>query len=290
MGILLLSLLFHISFGRANTAPVIDSIIVSASSQGAQIGNINLIEGTTKSLYIYGQITEDDGCSQIQNGSLNFSFYRSMVTGGADCTVDPLNCYKASLTGGCELSGCTIGSETQVDYECNIAVQHFAQPTDAGLFAGQDWIASVTVTDDALASDTITSSTDIHTLRGLSISGEVDYGQLSIGSTTLSDAELTIRNTGNAGLDLMLAATDMNCESGVIESPNQKYSSASGQIYDEMLAFSTSSAYYDFSLQAQTDGTQSTSSLYMKLSIPTSTSSLLGVCTSTLQIVASEDI
>lgn len=269
------------SMVRANTIPSVDTITFSETSGGAALTDINLVEGSTKDLYVHGQVTEDDGCSQIQNGSVALTLYRSGASGGANCSIDPNNCYRQS---SCSISGCVIGNEKTIGYECSVSLYHYAEPTDIGDYSAQDWVASVTVTDDGLAQDTTTTAAELNSLLAIDILNQVDYGQLDLGSTTPNDVVVDIQNLGNVMLDLDVSATAMNCDPGMLLPSAQHYSTSPGQPFDDMLAFASTSAVLDFNLPKQTGASVSTSSLYMKLRVPTST--VGGICNGTHDIVA----
>ena len=203
--------------------------------------------------------------------------YRSGVVEAESCTTDPLNCYKASITGGCSISNCTTGLETNANYECNVSLQYYADATDAGTYATDVWTAYIRATDSGAATGQSTSNTEVNSLVGIQVGGGINYGALELGATSTEDASVIVQNTGNRSLDINLSGEDMSCDVGTIDVSQQRFSVTSTVVYADMTALATSTQRAQLSLAKQLSaGVYSTSSLNFKLVMPTS--SLAGVC------------
>ncbi|MCK5027781.1 MAG: hypothetical protein KAS07_05170, partial [Candidatus Pacebacteria bacterium] len=108
-------------------------------------------------------------------------------------------------------------------------LQYFADPTDLGSdFEGQSWLPQVTIYDTGGNSDTSSGlGVLVYTMHALSVAESINYGTLSVGSTTEDiNATTTIQNTGNDNIDVSLDGTDLVSAGGSIDVDKQKYATS----------------------------------------------------------------
>jgi hypothetical protein len=268
----------------SNQAPTVDELVVSDSSQGAAISALDLNENVNKSIYVYGSYTDNNGCADVTSLTLELYQLGSSVSG---CTTNDLNCYNGSSTGySCNWTSvpgdaCSGGTDATANYECTVPIRYFADATDAGPFSTYNWAAKVVATDAASAFGTAIGNYEVNTLTALDVGTSINYGSLSLSSTSPADETLTITNTGNNdALNVLASGTNMTCTVGSIPVGNQHYASSSGQAYGSMTALSGSPANIGASINKATSiGTPSTYDTYWKLQVPSS--GLAGSCSGT---------
>lgn len=203
-----------------NTAPSISSLILN---NGA---NISLVENSTIPVQWTATVTDNNGYTDIK--SIEGKLYRSGVAGGKDCTANNNNCYAVA---SCSVSNCS-GNSCQAT--CTANVYFFADPTDTGVpFESQTWQSWMKVTDvtnstneDFSAADT----TELLSLRGVTVAGSINYGQFRPGTNSGSTNQITkISNTGNVPIDIELNGSRLclnfpTCTGTFIDVNNQQYS------------------------------------------------------------------
>ncbi|MFH1286898.1 MAG: hypothetical protein ABII02_04070 [Candidatus Magasanikbacteria bacterium] len=274
-------------------APSISVTISTTTPNGDQTTEINLSEGVTTSVYVYGVITDADGCEDVDESSLKLTFYRSGMTSSTLCFEDDENCYQLREdNNSCDMSGCSGSTDNTSDYTCTVPVEYFADPTDAGTYSAENWIASVRISGEVDGlSATTTQSTEINSLSSLGLSATIDYGTLVFGTTSTEDAVLVVTNFGNTSIDLEVAGTDFSCTTGSVAVDLQRFSSSSGVSYEDMYqSVSSGLEYVGFDLAPQTvSTTAATSGLYFKI-YTTSSLGLAGSCTGSTSIMATLDI
>lgn len=269
-----------------NTAPVVDTLTFSETSQGASIDNFTVNENTTKPLYIYGTYHDDNGCADVN--TLGFVLYGGSSVGGTGCSYNDTNCYNQNSTGyTCNFTSvgsntCDGGTDTTADYVCSVPVQFFADATDDGPYSGNDWVARVSATDASTSTGYYDSGIlTFYTLSALDVGSSINYGSLGLSSTSPSSIPLAITNTGNNNaLDVNVSGTNMSCTVGSIPVGNQHYSTASAAPYGSMTALTGSPELIDFNIvKATSAGTPSDEDLYWQLQVPSS--GLSGSCAGT---------
>lgn len=270
---------------RSMSSPSVDSVIVTTSTpSGSPVaGNIHLNESATKAVYVRGSISEPDGCDNLNNNSLKSVYYRSSVANSQDCTADNNNCYRVTYGGGeCTISGCVIGNEPSVTYECDYTIQYYADSTDSDGYPSDTWIAWVTVSDDDYATSTNSNfSSEINSLAALDVPSFFSYGDIAIGATSTSDTEVTITNTGNVNIDTYFSGTNMGCTNGGVAANKQRYSLTFGEQYVDMTALATTTQLVHTNLSKTTDGSASTIDSYWKIAIPQNQFAIGGSCQGT---------
>lgn len=252
----------------SGSAPTVDSVTITTSTQGAAESAINLNENTTKSVYIHGNISDSDGCSDFNNGTLTGTFYRSGVGSAETCTADNNNCYRESYAGNCSITGCSSGTETTVQYECVYSVQHYADPTDSGQYSAENWVGHIRIEDQSATEATGTDTIEINSLAALDVTSIVDFGSLGF-SVTSSEQTVSVTNTGNRNIDIDVTASNLSCSIGDIPDSAVRYASSTGSNYEDMTSLSsTTPSATNITLSKQTSGSASTDDLYFRLLTP----------------------
>lgn len=246
-----------------NAAPVVSSISFASGD------NVNLNEGATTTVTVRALVTDNNGCNDIQDGvaTAKAYIYRSGVSGQASCSSDLDNCYLiASCSTDATRNACTGGSDTDLIYTCSTNLQYFAEPTDGtSSNSSEQWYGAIWAVDatgdDDIASNS-TQVTDVVLLRALEASASINYSAVSAGTNTgASPIEMGVENTGNSGMDPLIAATTtLVCTAGAcntltIANANQKYASVSQDYSDPYnVALSGTATNYNLEL-AKPDST-----------------------------------
>ena len=282
--------------------PFVVSALTSNSafgSEGYPDGIVNtLVSGGTKTIYITGDVQDDNGQQDI--AAVGIVFYRSGVDGGSDCVENNANdCY---VMDHCDLTTSGIPTETQQRYSCPVPLQYYADGTMAGgEFPDENWIAAVTVADSTGGSFTDRSFVrEMQTLLAVDLPSSVQYGTLSLGASTdeSSEAEMFAGQLGNDEADIEVSySTDpgsptyggtMDCVhtggSGSIPSGNQQWSlvpnhyggSGSYGLTDVPAVAATNIGYRH--------GENPTKPLYWNIRIPSS--GVSGLCTGVITMSA----
>ncbi len=199
----------------ANYFPSVDSWILNGGS------HIALIEGATTTIYATGTVSDLNGYGDIV--SATSTLYRSGV--GFSCVPDDNNCYQIA-TSSCVFASC---SGASCLLSCRADVQFFAEPTDSGTYAAEEWLSRISIIDSGGNSASSTSQgRDMFTLWALSLTtSALDYGTLGVGDDTgTTNSTSTIRNTGNDEVAIEVAGSDLTAEASTIPVGNQKYASS----------------------------------------------------------------
>ncbi len=152
--------------------------------------SIVLTPDVTTSVSVGTTITDTNGCTAITSGTTTVMLYRSGV-GSSTCSSSPNNedCYVATaFTASSTCSGNTVNATT------TFGVYYFADPTDSGTYAGQDWMSTVDFTDSSNATATQDSTgQELLTLSALGVTAS------STGPQTPSLVEIERCGTTSAG-------------------------------------------------------------------------------------------
>ncbi|PIR73936.1 MAG: hypothetical protein COU35_05170 [Candidatus Magasanikbacteria bacterium CG10_big_fil_rev_8_21_14_0_10_47_10] len=293
-----------------NEAPTISNVIVAASSQGSSLGTFNTSENASTNIYVRGDITDNNGCVEVddgitQAGELRVLLYRTGATCTGQIDWDERNCYlfentnQSNYDGGIgsanyddgngvtsDFTGCTQGTDITMSFEMKI-------PTSFNIDANIDWVASAMVGDtvDFTFGPTSTSDTfTVATLSALDIdTAFLDFGTLSVGSTS-TEQTVVVTNTGNNdSLDIQLSGTNMPCSIGTIATDNIRYSSSVGFAWTAGTQLESASASFGVPLAKSTvTTTASTDDSYWKLEVPVASSTgFSGACSGTITFTAS---
>ncbi|HPQ79365.1 MAG TPA: hypothetical protein PLG47_02865 [Candidatus Dojkabacteria bacterium] len=270
------------AFTVNNVAPTIGTITLNEDSP-----TISLTESTTTSVPIAGNVTDDNGCTNLsataEVSAVKGYLYRSGVAyTGCDTAgeADANDCYP-EIT--CSAGTCTDGI---TKYTCSASVQYYADPTDADTpHAAENWLSTLKATDDDSASGTNSSAT----VELLSIAGgettptTLDFGNLSVGqSNTYIDVPLLTKTTGNSAINITVRAstaslcTDYPTCSTTGRTPipigQQKYSLNNTTLYSSGTSIlTTTDALVEIKIPKQTTSTQQSKYSYWGIAIPTGT-------------------
>ena len=187
---------------------------------------INLLPGTTTTVYATGTVTDFNGYADIVAGSS--TIYRSGA--GPACTVNTNNCYKGDTTAStsCAFINCAGNTCT---LSCRADIYFNADPTTptlpANLYEGEIWSAYLEVKDASGGYDFASAiDQELNALRAATVNNAINYGTLSVGSSTGSvNATTTVSNVGNIAFNLELQGTDLSDgRSSHIPANQQKFS------------------------------------------------------------------
>lgn len=286
--LLVLALTFATAYGAA--APVVSTTTAAATSGGNQ-SSLSLTENTTTTLYVYGAISDADGCEDVaSNGTVTGKFFRSNHANGDTCSADNNDCY-AIANAQCTKTGCDGPEDTAFNYECTAQIQYYADSTTTGAHVGSDWTAKITATDASSATGSNTDTIEMSTTVAHTMASAIDYGTVDL-DTESSQKTLTITNTGNSGIDIDISANgEMSCSQGTVSVGNVHYSETTGFEYVAGTAVTPSPVEYELSLANRTnDLTESTKNMYLKFRMPNPiVTALGGTCSNVLTITAKAD-
>jgi hypothetical protein len=193
------------------------------------------------------------------------------------CTDNENNCYQIAST-SCSFTGC---SGNTCSLQCRADIQYIADATDVGsTYPSENWLSRLQVEDTAGERDVDTSlGVELLTLFGLSVTSSINYGSLEVGQNTGAvNSTTTVNNTGNSGIDIQLAGTDLTSGQTTIPVGSQKYSTTtfaygSCSICD-LLTGSATNVEIDLPKPTATS-TPSTDDVYWGIEVPTNTATIL---------------
>ncbi|MFC1618029.1 hypothetical protein ACFL2B_01990 [Patescibacteria group bacterium] len=225
-----------------NVAPSIGTIYISDSQYGESHDyvtsptepepGIDLEPGGTQTVHINGRVTDANGVADAANWTLVGKFYRTSVT--SSCSADDNNCYEF-FSWDCTTN---VLDSTTFQYDCPIALQYYADATDAvSDYSGDKWTPFVYVSDGGLNDFGIGSyQPDMNTLLALTIPDTIDYGTLANDTATSFPSGTTEYQTyvqqGNDEADVEVSGNTLNCDAGTIPVGNTQWS-LTGVNYDD---------------------------------------------------------
>jgi hypothetical protein len=247
-----------------NGAPVVTSVSVNGGS------NINLTANSTTPVEVTATVTDADGFGDIS--SAVGVLYRSGVPNAQNCTPSDSNCYEAA---NCTLSSC---SDNSCEVTCTYNLAFYADPTDStSSYAAQYWRGWVEATDSKAVTGAEFSpidNPDVNSLRAITITSSISYGQLLEGEDTGSNnVTTTVTNVGNTLIDLELTGEDMTCtdpecSGSLILSDSQQFS-LSNFTYGTGTALTNVPTIINIDLiKPTTSPSDSTSELYWGIRVP----------------------
>ena len=270
----------------ASTASITNVVPVSSAvSIDGGAASITLTEYTTKNVVVTATVTDNNGCGDIE--SVNVKFFRTDLTStGADDTNHRYT-QAATLVGGTCTAG---GADLSADYTATIAVQYYADPTDAGSAnAATDWSAEVTPSDEATGTAGTNDTAEMSTLTALNVTALIEYGVLALDANTgTGDDATTVTNTGNVSIGTQVDGygtsngdgKSMTCTVGTVTIGNEKYHTTASTAYASKTALTdTAATVTAFSVAQRTDGT-TTGSLYWGFGMPAD--GVSGTCAGTV--------
>jgi hypothetical protein len=167
---------------------------------------ISLTPGTTTAVVVEGTVTDFNGPSDLQHATA--TVYRSGA--GASCAPDNNSCYIASTENGlCTFTACTGNSCT---LSCVVDTYFHADPTDAGLYEGHEWLAYAEVEDASSGYDFASApGVELITLRAIEVDSIINYGALAADSDTGSfNPTTTVTNLGNSLVNIDIEGTSLS--------------------------------------------------------------------------------
>jgi hypothetical protein len=241
--------------------------------------SIGLTEGATTTIYATSTVTDNNGYDDISYATS--TIYRSGV--GPLCTADTNNCYQVTSS-QCSLTNCS-GNSCVV--QCSADIEYYADATDSGTYAGETWLAGMSVQDLSGLRDTQTTAVPVEllTLYGLSVDASINYGSLEVGSTTgATNQQTTVVNTGNSNIDIQLQGTDLAGTGSTIPVGEQKFATTTFTYAScSICTFLTGSATnFEVDLPKPTSTTSpSTDDLYWGINVPNGTGAVSHTGTNT---------
>ena len=169
-------------------------------------------------------------------------------------------------------------------YNCAFNVIHYANP-------GEDWICNVTAKDLYNFTDDLYNTTTIHELYALNVTDIIDYGNLSVGDTSV-DVNATITNFGNVDINVSVLGYGLTegdgyglmCERGDnIGVEHQRFSSTTSAWEDKTPLAATNQDMGLTILQANDTSAPTTWLTFWQLYVPPNPQ---GECTGTLRFTA----
>jgi hypothetical protein len=198
-----------------------DPTMGAVSFNGGQ--NISLIPGTTTPVVATTSVNDFNGVSDLVHATA--TFYRTSV--GASCTPDNNNCYRMTTeAGSCSFVNCSGNSCT---LSCATNMLFHTDPTDFGIYDGQEWFAFLEVEDQGAGYDFESSpGNEVQTTRAITVDSLINYGALEpLADTGSINPTTTITNLGNVALDIEVIGTDLfDGVSSVIPASEQRFSTS----------------------------------------------------------------
>ena len=271
-------------------APSVDTTTAAQTFGGSQ-ASFNLTESASTILYVYGSITDLDGCEDVAvYGTVTGKFYRSNLGTTDNCTNDNNDCYPLT-NANCTKTGCSGPGDNTFNYECTADIQYYADSTTAGIQSTTDWTAKVKATDQATNNSTNTDTIEMNTLLGVDVPTNMSYGTINL-DTVGPEQTYAITNSGNSGIDVRLKVDgDMVCAgqgSSNIPAGNTHYSGTTGFNWADGVALTTAYVDYELNLAPRVnDAVAAIQNMFFKLKLPVA--GLRGSCTNTLTTIAVAD-
>lgn len=270
-----------------NAMPIMGALTIATTSGGPSITSwAPTAEGTTTNIYVRATVTDNSGCGDI-DAVTNYSgvFFRSDVSGGSSCSENPENCYVGSSS-DMTVSSCSSGQT--VDVEWTEPIQYYVDATcsTCQTNAATDWTAKLTVTDDADATASNSTTVEIEELTAINVSPSVTYSALTLGSTSEGDSLIEITPTGNDDSTdyKFYGEENFTCSvRGSFPVSNSKYSTSRGTAFSEMTSIPV--AANEVTIDANIPkGPGNSATLYTKLTVPAT--NVRGTCTNNLTFTA----
>lgn len=300
------------SSGVTNSVPTFNTVKVDSASdqldpwntESATISFVN--ENATNTIYVHGQVTDNNGCTEVKkaNAAWTLAVYRTNVASGASCTANNNDCYQYNTAQAEAIMSedtCTEdGTDVTQQFEFAVPLQYYADPTSASAptFSATDWSVAVWVTDSAggAQSSTGTDTFEIATLNALNVGATVDFSDDSGGSTlalgfsptATQETPLTITNTGNNTIDVLLSGTALDCAVGYADIPvaNSHWATTASVLYASGTPLSVTPTNADVNIAKSNNGAAATGSVYWKLAIPST--GVGGTCSSNITVTAAD--
>ncbi len=211
-----------------NAAPTVNSVTLNNGSA------ITLTPNATTTIYVSAQIADNNGCTDLQNGTTTILVYRSGYTSSTCLTTSSnLSCYRVTTFSAS--STCT-GGGTSVDTTSSVDIYYFADSTEnagtaTSTYPAQNWLATVIFKDPSNATGSRDSSgVEVNVLLAINITtSSINYDTMSASSTSGSTNQVTTStNAGNSTSSLQIRANStLTSGSNSIPTSSQKYATSS---------------------------------------------------------------
>ncbi len=259
------------SFGVNNIYPETMSLVLN---QGR---DINLFPNTKTLVKVTATVSDRNSCSQDEIKSVTASLYRSSVGYQGCKSIYQANnnyCYPSISCSLVEGELCEHPKDATLNYQCDIEVWYYADPTDKGtFFSTDDWKATLRVEDDNgfVSEREVSIGVEMNSLISFDLDSGIEYGELNIGQVIdpLSK-ETKIRSFSNVGLDAILYGTDLvNAGEYKISVENQRYALSKICFWDAF-PLGKGMKYFDLDLKKPTK-TFREKSIYWGIKVPENT-------------------
>lgn len=224
---------------------------------------VNLIAGTTKTVYCNGTVTDLDSYQDVFN--VNASLFFTGLS-----TESPLNKSNNYYNSSCTLWN---GLGNNINFYCGFDVEYYAN--------NGSWYCNVSAEDYINSTNTSEISTEVNDLLAIGISQSIiDFGNLQKLQISPDDVFVNITNFGNIDIDLNIFAyahfiddnISMNCTEKNISFNNERFSVLPDQNYAIMTPVDNSEnkVLVDVNLPKKVYGAteDSKKSMFWKLQIP----------------------
>ena len=263
---------------------------------------INLTaEKSTTNITIHGIATDDNGCADLVAGSTYANLWLTSFTNASCVTNAGANANKCYYHATCSADGvdtCLGGTDKTVGYNCAVAVQYYADPTDSGSpWSTDSWTGTFIPGDGqgvntAGQANTATQKLNSYLAMDLASSyNSIAYGSVSAG-TNMSTLSVDTRPeaTGNVAINTNLSGTTMTGPGTAIPIAKQKYSSVASTAYASGTALSGTPTLLSLGVcksgYVSPSGTPANKDLWWGIAIPSGQTS--GAYTGTDTITAVE--
>jgi len=250
----------------------------------------NVIAGSTRDVFVKGQVQDLNGASDIN--FVKVKFYRNDATCNTILNRDGNTCYyRDKLT---DPSRCSYSylNEVTVQYTCKLTLFSWIDATDTTAGTDQDyyWVVDVYVEDDQGESDQDNSrSVEIASVTGLDIPPGIDFGTMAVDSQTSDPISQEITQQGNVIQDVTVlsGAEFFACSGSDIGIPIENLHWSTSQVGWGVEGDTTITGdAYDTNLAVQKrvhEFIAPTKNLYWNLKIPDGVD---GTCSATINVSA----
>lgn len=276
-----------------NASPTVTSTYINsasgvlANSFGQDDNGITLTAGSTKVVYINGEVSDSNGRDDISKVDVVF---HNPNAGGSNCSADKNDCYILSSSGGSP--ACTLsdgGTNLKKNYACTLTLQYWADATDSEAATNGAYKAFVTVTDVDTATgnnEQAEAVTDIQSLVALSFPSSITYPALALnagsvaGDGATGNVNYSVTQYGNDIADSVVSAGGpMQCTIGTIPVANQGWANSDVGYADDTSLSGTPTDTDSATGLRTNDSSALTDTIYWNIFIPAS--GVGGTCTGT---------
>lgn len=291
-----------------NATATIDSITVSTvqGTGGAAVATVTTAENTSMNIYVHGTFTDNNSCQEVatstgsgyilvqlertNQGTCDYQSdagsnnYVSCIVwqASANSSVNDAN---ASTT----FSSCDSATDPTGSFDTRFPLFWNIDETEVGQHVATDWTGTAVAHDGTTYGTTSSGDTfEVDERKALDVTAAIDFGSLSVGSTS-SAQTVTVTHTGNSDTqDAQIEGTNLTCSTGTLWYDLMRYSSTSGDAWSVYQQVASSAADQNLQMsKAAVTTSASTDSSFIKLEVPTPTSSIFaGTCAGTLTFTA----